>query len=160
MGRSCSSHARPTAAQETAARRSTARKVFPWRPKKRFKTTLQISLNALGNNPDTGEQTAEDRDKWRSSIHKGSTACEADRTAAAELRRQTRKAGASDPLPDVPAIPCPLCQRTFQARIGLVSRLHIHGPIQPPNPRLTEVVFAAPRGKHTHSIMQRYKSAA
>ena len=60
--------------------------------KKRFKETLKTSLKAFAITPDSWEQTAMDRAKWRSSVHKGSKICEANRTAAAEQRRQARKA--------------------------------------------------------------------
>ena len=103
--------------------------------KKRFKDTIKkISLKAFGINLDTFKQSAEDRAKRRSSIHKGSTTCEANRAAAAEQRGQARQARASDPLPDVPAIPCPYCQRTFPAWIGLVGHLRNHSQIKPQPP--------------------------
>ena len=98
--------------------------------KKRFKDTLKTSLKAFAITPDSWEQTAMDRAMWRSSVHKGSKICEANRTAAAEQRRQSRKARASNPQDDVPLIPCPNCQRTFRARTGLVSHLRTH-QIQP-----------------------------
>ncbi|KAI0224060.1 hypothetical protein LSAT2_024917 [Lamellibrachia satsuma] len=98
--------------------------------KKRFKDTLKTSLKAFAINPDSWEQTVMDRAMWHSSVHKGSKICEANRTAAAEQRRQARKARASNPQDDVPLIPCPNCQCTFCARIGLVSHLRTH-QIQP-----------------------------
>ena len=98
--------------------------------KKRFKDTLKTSLKAFAITPDSWEQTAMDRAMWRSSEHKGSKICEANRTAAAEQRRQARKARASNPQDDVPLIPCPNCQRIFRAWIGLVSHLRTH-QIQP-----------------------------
>ena len=60
--------------------------------KKHFKDTLKTSLKAFAITPDSWEQTAMDRAMWRSSVHKGSKICEANRTAAAEQRRQARKA--------------------------------------------------------------------
>ena len=71
--------------------------------KKRFKDTLKISLKAFGIYPDSWELIAED---WCSSIHKGATTCEANRTAAAEQRRRARKVGARGPLSDIPAVDC------------------------------------------------------
>ena len=56
--------------------------------KKRFKDTIKTSLKAFAITPDSWEQTAMDRAKWRSSVHKGSKICDANRTAAAEQRRQ------------------------------------------------------------------------
>ena len=73
--------------------------------------------------------------------------CEANRTAAAEQRRQARKARASNPQDDVPLIPCPNCQRTFCARIGLVSHLRTH-QIQPDYPQMTRVVLVDSTDEH------------
>ena len=101
--------------------------------KKRFKYTLKTTVKAFAITPDSWEQTAIDRAKWRSSVHKGSKICEANRTAAVEQRRQARIARASSPQDDVHLIPCPNCQRTFRARIGLVSHLRTH-QIQPQLP--------------------------
>ena len=98
--------------------------------KKRFKDTLKTSLKAFAITPDSWEQTAMDRAKWHSSVHKGSKICEANRTAAAEQRRQARKARASNLQDDVPLVLCPNCQRTFRARIGLVSHMRTQ-QIQP-----------------------------
>ncbi|XP_070207983.1 uncharacterized protein [Littorina saxatilis] len=102
--------------------------------KKRFKDTLKASLKAFSINPDTWEKSALDRATWRSSIHKGAKMCEASRTTAAELMRQTRKARAINPPGDVPLVPCPFCVRTFRARIGLVSHLRTHRNSQPQQP--------------------------
>ncbi|XP_070203044.1 uncharacterized protein [Littorina saxatilis] len=102
--------------------------------KKRFKDTLKASLKAFSINPDTWEKSALDRATWRSSIHKGAKMCEASRTTAAELMRQTRKARAINPPGDVPLVPCPFCVRTFRARIGLVSHLRTHRTSQPQQP--------------------------
>ena len=106
--------------------------------KKRFKDTLKASLKAFAINPDTWEQTAMDRATWRSSIHNGSKTCEANRSTAAEKKRQARKARVVNPPGDVPLVSCQLCTRTFRARIGLVSHLRTHRPTQaqhPPPPR-------------------------
>ncbi len=94
--------------------------------KKRFKDNLKAALKAFSIDPDSWEQTASDRATWRSYLHNGSKLCESSRIAAAEIKRQVRKARASDPPGDVPLIQCPFCNRTFRARIGLTSHLRTH----------------------------------
>ena len=94
-------------------------------PMKRFKDTLKASAKAFNINEATWEQTAQDRGKWRAAVRKGAKTCEANRTAEAEQRRRVRKENASRP-PTAATIPCPHCQRTFRARIGLTSHLRTH----------------------------------
>ena len=92
--------------------------------KKRFKDTLKVSLKAFDIDPNSWEMDAQNRSAWRSSIYKGSERYEADRTAAAERRRQERKARALAPRTSQDInIPCPHCNRTFRAQIGLISHL-------------------------------------
>ena len=93
--------------------------------KKRFKDTLKASLKAFNINHNTWEQSAQDRGTWRSAVHKGAKACEANRTAVAEERRQARKNRAANPA-TAATIPCPHCQRLFRTRIGLTSHLRTH----------------------------------
>ena len=93
--------------------------------KKRFKDTLKASLKASNINHNTWKQSAQDRGTWRSAVHKGAKACEANRTAVAEERRQARKNRATNPA-TAATIPCPHCQRLFRARIGLTSHLRTH----------------------------------
>ncbi|XP_076450307.1 uncharacterized protein LOC143286577 [Babylonia areolata] len=95
--------------------------------KKRFRDTLKVSLKAFDINPDSWEESAVDRDKWRAAVHKGAKLCEANRTAAAVQKRQARNSRANK-LPDngMPVFVCPNCQRTFRAQIGLFSHLRIH----------------------------------
>ena len=94
-------------------------------PKKRFKDSLKASLKAFDICPDTWENAAQDRSCWRTSVHKGAKDCEANRTAAAVQRRQARKDSANS-SPAAATIPCPHCQRTFRAQIGLISHLRTH----------------------------------
>ena len=102
-------------------------------PRKRFKDCLKASLKAFKVNPDSWEAAAQDRSRWRATIHEGAKNYEANRTSAAEQRRQVRKDSAKDPA--AAAIPCPHCPRLFRARIGLTSHLRTHRPGQPPPPR-------------------------
>nr|VZI16234.1 unnamed protein product [Spirometra erinaceieuropaei] len=71
------------------------------------------------------EELAGDRPTWRRTVKKGTSIYEANRIAAAKLKREVRKSqlrpvrnAAAQPLPT-----CPRCQRTFRARIGLVGHL-------------------------------------
>lgn len=101
-------------------------------PKKRFKDSLKASLKAFSINPDSWEVAAQDRCGWRAAVHEGAKSCEANRTSAAEQRRQVRKDSAKDPA--AATIPCPYSPRLFRARIGLTSHLCTHRPGQPPPP--------------------------
>lgn len=59
--------------------------------KKRFIDTLKVSLKAFGISHNSWEQAAMNRPKWRASVRIGAKSHEANRTAAAEQRRQDRK---------------------------------------------------------------------
>ena len=102
-------------------------------PKKRYKDSLKASLKAFNINPDSWEAAAQDRSGWRAAVHEGAKSCEANRTSAAEQRRQARKNSAKDPT--AATIPCPRCPRLFRAKIGLTSHLRTHRSGQPPPPR-------------------------
>ena len=91
--------------------------------------TLKMSLNAFGIHHDTWETAARDRNSWRASLRKGAVICEATRTARAVKKRQDRKTTAGNPPPETSSILCPHCQRTFRAKIGLISHLRTHGSI-------------------------------
>ena len=83
-----------------------------------------MSLRAFGIDPNSWEMDAQNRSAWRSSLYKGSERYEDDRTAAAVRRRQERKARALAPRTSQDInIPCPHCNRTFRAQIGLISHL-------------------------------------
>ena len=93
--------------------------------KKCFRHTLKASLKAFNVDHNTWEQSAQDRGKWRSSVHQGAKACEENRTTVAETRRHARKSRAANPA-TAATIPCPHCPRLFRARIGLISHLRTH----------------------------------
>ena len=93
-------------------------------PKKRFKDTLKSSLKAFGLNTTSWEKTAEDRQTWRQTIHKGAKQHETQRRTSAKLRRQAKK----EKTPKEGTTPCPHCPRLFRARIGLSSHLRTHRP--------------------------------
>ena len=99
-------------------------------PKKRFKDCLKASLKAFDIHPGTWESTAQDRGGWRAAVSKGAKSCEANRTATAEQRRQTRKDNANR-SPTAATFPCPHCKKILRARIGLISHLRTHKPQHP-----------------------------
>ena len=119
--------------------------------KKHYKDTLKASLKAFDFNPDTWEDSACDRNKWRLAVHKGTAAHEAKRTPAAEERRQARNTRASN-APSAADIPCPHCQRLFRARIGLTSHLRTHArrSRRPPD---DQIVFVDPRRTNNNNIL-------
>nr|VZI17359.1 unnamed protein product [Spirometra erinaceieuropaei] len=95
---------------------------------RRYKDTLKSSLKRLQINPTNWEELALDRPTWRRTVKTGAAIYEANRIAAAKAKREARKSqlrpvgnAAAQPLPT-----CPRCQRTFQARIGLVGHLRIN----------------------------------
>ena len=96
------------------------------RPKLRFKDTLKASLKAFNISHTGWERVATDRASWRAALRQGADSYEASRKTAAEQRREARKNRTVSPL--TPTIPCPHCQRTFRARIGLISHMRTHQP--------------------------------
>nr|VZI33361.1 unnamed protein product [Spirometra erinaceieuropaei] len=88
---------------------------------RRYKDSLKSSLKRLQINPTKWEELAIDG-PTHAAIY------EANRIAAAKAKREARKSqlrpvrnAAAQPLPT-----CPRCQRTIQARIGLVGHLRIN----------------------------------
>nr|VZI42017.1 unnamed protein product [Spirometra erinaceieuropaei] len=95
---------------------------------RRYKDTLKSSLKRLQSNLTNWEELARDRPTWRRTVKTGAAIYEANRIAAAKVKREARKSqlrpmrnAAAQPLPT-----CPRCQRTFRARIGLVGHLRIN----------------------------------
>nr|VZI51061.1 unnamed protein product [Spirometra erinaceieuropaei] len=90
--------------------------------------TLKSSLKRLQINPTNWEELARDRPTWRRTVKTGAAIYEANRIAAAKVKREAHKSqlrpirnAAAQPLPT-----CPRCHRTFRARIGLVGHLRIN----------------------------------
>ncbi|BHF65519.1 hypothetical protein SprV_0200853200 [Sparganum proliferum] len=113
-------------------------------PIRRYKDTLKSSLKRLQINPTNWEELALDRPTWRRTVKTGAAIYEANRTAAAKVKREARKSQVR-PVRNADAQPlptCPRCQRTFRARIGLVGHLRINcasrtAPIIVPPPAST-----------------------
>ena len=99
--------------------------------KKRFKDTLKASLVSFNIPPDTWEQLAQDKAGWRSSIHKGAQRHEENRLQTAVQCRIARKTRAKEVPTAAASLHCPHCERTFRARIGLVSHLRTHKRVPP-----------------------------
>ena len=102
--------------------------------KKRFKDTLKSSLKAFNVDVDSWETLAKDRTSWRSAIKKGAANCEVNRRNATEFKRKARKDRAQNTIDPDQTIPCPNCDRTFRARIGLISHQRTHSSATAPNP--------------------------
>ena len=95
--------------------------------KKRYKDTLKASLKD-SNIPESWEQIAQDRAKWRGLIRRGTSEYEAKRISEAEQKRAQRKARAMASAIELSCsdLCCSICNRQFRARIGLISHLRTH----------------------------------
>ncbi|BHF61317.1 hypothetical protein SprV_0100429100 [Sparganum proliferum] len=97
---------------------------------RRYKDTLKSSLKRLQLNPTNWEELALDRPTWRRTVKTGAAIYDANRIAAAKVKREARKSQVQ-PVRNADAQPLPTChrcQRTFRARIGLVGHLWINCP--------------------------------
>ncbi|BHF73840.1 hypothetical protein SprV_0401692400 [Sparganum proliferum] len=95
---------------------------------RRYKDTLKSSLKRLQIDPTNWEELALDRPTWRRTVKTGAAIYDANRIAAAKVKREARKSQVR-PVRNADAQPlptCPRCQRTFRARIGLVGHLRIN----------------------------------
>ncbi|BHF85580.1 hypothetical protein SprV_1002874800 [Sparganum proliferum] len=114
---------------------------------RRYKDTLKSSLKRLQINPTNWEELVLDRPTWRRTVKTGAAIYEANRIAAAKVKREARKSQVrpatvlhiTNPATTTDTIPtasdssdedqdytCPHCERTFTSRIGLVGHLRIH----------------------------------
>nr|VZI06128.1 unnamed protein product [Spirometra erinaceieuropaei] len=95
---------------------------------RRYKDTLKSTLKRLQINPTNWEDLAHDRPTWRRTVKTGAAIYEANRIAAAKVKRGARKSQ-QRPFRNADAQPlstCPRCQRTFPARIKLIGHLWIN----------------------------------
>ncbi|BHF63684.1 hypothetical protein SprV_0200667800 [Sparganum proliferum] len=92
---------------------------------RRYKDTLKSYLKRLQINPTNWEDLAHDRPTWRRTVNTGAALYEANRIAAAKVKREARKSNLrnadAQPLPT-----CPRCQLTFRTRSGLIGHLRIN----------------------------------
>ncbi|BHF76400.1 hypothetical protein SprV_0501949800 [Sparganum proliferum] len=95
---------------------------------RRYKYTMKSFLKRLQINPTNWEELALDRSTWRRTVKTGAAIYEANRIAAAKVKREARKSQVR-PLRNADAQPlptCPRCQRTFRARIRFAGHLRIN----------------------------------
>ena len=106
------------------------------RPKLRYKDSLKASLK-LSNIPHVSwENAADDRPVWRAVVHSGVAAYEQKRITDKVNKRLKRKersacvqsAATSASSSSSSSFLCSHCNRTFRARIGLISHLRTHPP--------------------------------
>ncbi|BHF60764.1 hypothetical protein SprV_0100373000 [Sparganum proliferum] len=92
---------------------------------RRYKDTLKNSFKRLQINPSNWEDLARDRPTWRGTVKTGAAIYEANRIAAAKVKREARKSQLCPPRNANVQLPptCQRCQRTFRAPIGLVGQL-------------------------------------
>ena len=92
------------------------------RPTLRYKDVCKRDLKLTGIDPDTWEEIADDRARWRHAVQEGVKRGDNQRTKQLEDKRQRRKqrlqSQTSDPLSD---FVCSTCGRDCHARIGLLS---------------------------------------
>ena len=93
--------------------------------RKRYKDTLKATLKGCGMEPETWEADSQHRSNWRNSVKRGVKEYETCRIMEAEQKRQLRKSRtSSSSSPSQPStITCPHCNRSFRARIDLISHL-------------------------------------
>ena len=91
------------------------------RPKKRYKDTLKVALNRCDIRPESWEEVAQNRNSWRTQVKKGVAAHERDQILQKQEKRRKRKEGRLDSNDPSAPFPCPHCDRSFRARIAVVS---------------------------------------
>jgi len=96
--------------------------------KKRFKDTLKTSLKSFNIDTTTWEKLAGNRSAWRDLTYKGCLVSEERQTVKAQQKRELRKSrtATSTSTPPDTSLVCPVCARTFRAKIGLFSHLRTH----------------------------------
>tara|TARA_B110001454_G_scaffold15635_1_gene14033 strand:+ start:278 stop:3463 length:3186 start_codon:yes stop_codon:yes gene_type:complete len=96
------------------------------RQKKRFKDSLKESLKDFSIDPSSWEVKAQNRPTWRRLTNQGAKRYEKERAEEAKRKRTQRKSrDITSEAADCPFI-CPQCNRTFRARIGLISHKRTH----------------------------------
>ena len=95
--------------------------------KKRYKDSLKTNLKKCDIDFTNWEETAKNRPLWKTTIHEGTVTFESKRSAELEEKRRRRKERQQQPRPTLPSgTRCPHCDRSFQAKIGLISHLRTH----------------------------------
>ena len=94
---------------------------------KRFKDNMKANLEKCDIDTKNWEALAQERDKWRQTIHGACAIHEKDKSDAAELKRKKRKSRPeTQPNPLTSDNKCPHCDKICGSRIGLFSHLKTH----------------------------------
>ena len=91
---------------------------------KRYKDNTKKILQACHISPDNLEETARDRQEWRSLTKRGLDSFESERHGLLEERRERRHRSATGP--NAGSYLCDKCGRACSSRIGLSSHLRAH----------------------------------
>ena len=97
----------------------------PGGQKKRYKDHTKITLKKCGINPNCLEQKANDRAGWRNACRVGLSKLESDLSHQRNERRSKRHQRRAEVVQAAP-FQCQICDRTFTARIGLISHTRWH----------------------------------
>ena len=97
---------------------------------KAIQDLLKASLNTFDIKYDSWEQEALDRSQWDSFIFNGSKAYESNHKSSTKQMRLARKKSVMNAANDAGTIPCLNCNKTFNARIGLFSKLRTQSPLR------------------------------
>nr|VZI42141.1 unnamed protein product [Spirometra erinaceieuropaei] len=95
---------------------------------RRYKDIVKSCLKRLQINPANWEELARDRSTWSRTVKTDAVIYEANRTAAAKVRRGVRKSQLRPPRSANarPTSTCPRCQRTFTESVGIIRHLRIN----------------------------------
>nr|VZI44804.1 unnamed protein product [Spirometra erinaceieuropaei] len=106
---------------------------------RRYKDTPKNSLKRLQINPNTWEDLTRNQLAWRRAVKTGSVKYKANRIAAANDKRESRKCQTSliRNANTQALLICPRCLRTFWARIGLARHIR-----RSPSPPMLRIIVA------------------
>lgn len=98
--------------------------------RKRYKDVLKASLKSCGIDPAAWEELAQDRPRWRQTLHDGSRRFEEARTEKLIEKRRRRHEAAARPtnLPQDGNFTCNICFKPCASRIGLFSHKRFKHP--------------------------------
>ena len=96
------------------------------RPRKRYRDTRKVALKKCRIGPESWEVRAQDRASWRNLVKRGVSNHERDFIAQAVEKRKRRKERQENPPTTGQSFLCPHCNRSFRARIAVVSHMRTH----------------------------------
>ena len=122
LGRSCCPHERSPPRKKQLFGELSRGKHNQGGLKKRFNDPLKVSKKSFSVTPNSLDYVAQEWEKWREVVKRGTKVCEARRNAATELLRTLRKGTATSAAAAI--IPCSHCSRLFRLEIGLIIRAY------------------------------------